>query len=146
MELRKTSTGTLMLSVGVFGVDTYFLIAYSREAAHTIGWGYVAGAGLTQCLVFLAVVLALANRNRLFRQDETSWHLDNFRKIGMFFVFVILGISLSITLLKVGIVCPEAGFPDSRGKPVCERTSAEGHASVGHDVRFGRLQTSRQRP
>jgi hypothetical protein len=134
MELRKTSAVTLVLSAGVFVVDTYFLAAYSREAANTIGWGYVAAAAFTQWLVALAVGLVLANRSRLFRQDEASWPLDNFRKIGMFFVFVFLGISLSIALLQVGIVCPEVGFPNLRGKPVCERTSAAGHAVTGHDV------------
>ena len=128
MELRNTRTVTLIFSVGVCGVDACFFAAYSREAAHAIGWGYVVGAAITQCLLVLTVVLVLANLRRLLPQDETSRPLDNFRKIGMFFVFVFLGLSLSVTLLKVGIVCPEIGFPSVRGKPVCDGIGAQRHA------------------
>lgn len=129
MELGKASRITLIFSIIVFLTDLYFVTAYSKEAALTIGWGYVAGASLTQCLVLLTVVLVHAKWSLLLRQDETAWPLDNLRKIAAFLVFVLVGISLSITLLQIGIVCPEEGFPTSRGKPTCELPHAERHAA-----------------
>ena len=129
MERGKISSVTLIFSIMVFLIDLYFFTAYSNEAALTVGWGYVAGAALTQCLVLLTIVLIRAKWGRLFRQDETTWPLDSLRKIAVFLVLVFVGMSLSIALLQVGIVCPEEGFPGSRGKPMCELTRAERHAA-----------------
>lgn len=143
MELRKTSSVVLIFSIMVLLIDLYFLASYSREAAITIAWKYVAGAALTQCLVILTVLLVLANWRRLFRQDATTWPLDKLRKTAVLSVIVFIGISFSITLLQVGIVCPEEGFPSSRGKPICELPRAERHAASEWMFASARVRTFR---
>ena len=125
MQLRETAKVVLTFAALIFLVDGYCITVYSREAATPIGWGYIVGAALIQGFVLAGGALVHANRNRLFRQDETSSPLDNFRKFGIVIVILITGVGMSITLLQVALVCPEKGLPDSRGKAVCELTRAD---------------------
>lgn len=115
MELRETAKVVLIFAAAIFLVDGYFIAVYTQEATTPIGWRYIAGAALIQCLVLTGGALVHANRGRLFRRDATSWPLDNFRKFGIIIGILIFGVGMSITLLQVGLVCPKEGLPHSRG-------------------------------
>lgn len=97
---------------------------YSRGAAGTVGAEHVAGAPLTQFLVLVGGAILYGKRSRLFRQKQGSWILDKFRNLGLVIILLLVAARLSIDLLQVGIVCPNEGIPDSRGKPLCEYTRA----------------------
>lgn len=110
----------------LLSIDSYYAVSYGKHAAAGIGWRHVAGAVLTQCLVLGISLLAIASKESWLRHDKAGGSLDNLRRVSCAVVFVLVGIGFSIDLLRVGIMCPHAGLPASRGKPVCDWVENDG--------------------
>lgn len=120
MKNRIVTVPTLFASALCI-IDTYFVFALSHNAAPLIGWGKVAIAISIQIVLLVSVTIwARTKRKRTSEVSGVKIKLgfpDNFSILlaGL----VCAGLTLSLSLLHIAIVCPSESLPEGRGRPMC---------------------------
>jgi uncharacterized membrane protein len=121
MRSSKFREITLVLAALIIMMDIFLFSNYSEKASPEIGWWKIGAAAFIQILVFTSMVIWEVIRKRwgpLFHSQESPHSYRNYVPVVLIGI-VLVGLSLSISLLHIGIVCPHEGLPTVRGQGEC---------------------------
>lgn len=108
----------IVLGFGVILIDIA-LIIYNYPLNVSIGWVHVILAMFLQFIWWvIVIVLVRVNGFAGSKRDEDQFSYRSYFSVG-WVGFLIVSLAFTLTVLYIGIVCPEANFPMVRGRSIC---------------------------